>query len=555
MTTNKVGPFSRWIVAALLLAVLPACGVDYGPGGGGGSAGGSAGLTINQTSAPYGVVQNTYSTTLSTTGGTASFTWTVASGSSLPPGLTLNSSTGQVTGTPTSAGSFNVTFQVTDTSGKSGSGVVLFRIQPRTDQVSVNGSGASGNGASTEPAINSTSGQFIAFASVAANLAPTPGGSGAQIFIHDRQTGQPSLVSKDNNVTANAGSGGSSAPSISGDGTVVVFVSTATNLLAPGVPSIPAGQQIYLRNLQTGQTVLVSRDNNAVLNPGLGTSSASAISGNGRFVAYVSGATNLLAPGIPNTPGPQIYVRDTQTNITSLVSSDSLGNPSSGAGLSNTAPAISQDGRFIAFVSTATNLVPGVIGTQVYVRDTQLNQTFLASQSTSSAAGNGTSSSPSIASNGNFVTVAFVSLSSNLVASVSGQHIYIRDTQTNLTTLVSQDNNAIPNPGNGQSFTPVISSDRLSVAFMSQATNLLAPPTPSTPGPQIYLRNLQVGGQTSLVSQDNSGLGTPGSAGSTTTTPAITTNGSFVAFVSTATNLVTPAPTAAPEDIFVRALP
>jgi Tol biopolymer transport system component len=117
--------------------------------------------------------------------------------------------------------------------------------------------------------------------------------------------------------------------------------------------------------------------------------------------------------------------------------------------------------------------------------------------------------------------------------------------------LVSQDNNTPPNPAIGQNFSPVISSDGLSVAFMSQATNLLAP-APSPTGQQIYLRSLQVGGQTSLVSQDNSG--NPAAA-VLTATPAITINGSFVAFVSTATNLVTSPPSAAPEDIFVRALP
>ncbi len=546
-TTRSVRGLVTRSWAVLLLTLLTACPDS---GGGGGE---SAGLTINQTSASYGVVQNVYSgTTLTATGGMPPYTWALAPGSPLPPGLTLNGATGQVTGTPTSTGSFNVTCQVTDMSGKSGSGVVLFRIQPRTDQVSVSGSGASGDGASTEPAINSTSGQFIVFTSEAANLASTPT-TGTQIFIHDRQTGQPSLVSKDNNVTANAGNGGSSAPSISADGSLVAFVSTATNLLAPGGPVLTAGQQIFLRNLQTGQTSLVSRDNNIVLSPGLGFSSAPAISGNGQFVAFVSDATNLLVPGGPVlTAGQQIFLRNLQTGQTSLVSQDNSGTPTPGNAPSS-APAISSDGRFVAFVSTSTNLVTGVIGPpQVYVRDTQLNQTFLASQSTTNLTGDGPSSSPSIASNGNFWAVVFVSSSTNFVTGPPlGDQIYVRNTQTFQTTLVSQDNNTPPNPAIGQNFSPVISSDGLSVAFMSQATNLLAP-APSPTGQQIYLRSLQVGGQTSLVSQDNSG--NPAAA-VLTATPAITINGSFVAFVSTATNLVTSPPSAAPEDIFVRALP
>jgi len=181
-------------------------------------------FAVSTTAANFGVVGNAYTSTLAATGGTAPFTWTVFGGV-LPTGLSLNAGTGVVSGIPGApAGNFNTTFTVTDSTGKTATGSVLFAIRPRTDRVSVDSNGTAGNGASTEPAISSTDGRFVAFTSLA-TLAPTPGGSGAQIFVHDRQTGQPSLISINN--VGNAGNGASSAASINGNGGFVAFSSAA----------------------------------------------------------------------------------------------------------------------------------------------------------------------------------------------------------------------------------------------------------------------------------------------------------------------------------------
>jgi Tol biopolymer transport system component len=332
--------------------------------------------------------------------------------------------------------------------------------------------------------------------------APVP--AGQQIYVRDQQTVQTSLVSVDNDpVTPNPGNGVSSAPSISGDGRFVAFVSQATNLLAPGTPAVPAGQQIYVRDRQTGLTSLVSVDNDPVTpNPGTGVSSAPSISGDGRFVAFVSLATNLLAPGTPAVPaGQQIYVRDRQTGLTSLVSVDNdpvMPNPGTGV---SSAPSISGDGRFVAFVSVATNLLaPGT---------------------------------PAVP---------------------AGQQIYVRDRTTGLTSLVSVDNNVVPNPGTGVSSAPSISGDGRFVAFVSLATNLLAPDPVVLAGQQIYVRDRQLE-QSSLASQDNANTNVAG-IGGISGTPSTNSNGGYVAFFSQATNLVTtPPPLAAPSNIYVRALP
>jgi Tol biopolymer transport system component len=240
-------------------------------------------------------------------------------------------------------------------------------------------------------------------------------------------------VSVDNNGTPNPGNGGSSTPSISGDGRYVAFMSQATNLLAPGTPAVPAGQQIYVRDRQTGLTNLVSVDNDPVSpSPGSGASSAPSISGDGRYVVFVSQATNLLAPGTPAVPaGQQIYVRDRQTSLTSLVSVDNDPvSPNPGNGGSST-PSISGDGRYVAFVSQATNLLApdpvGLAGQQIYVRDRQLGVSSLVSQDNTNAnveGAGGASDTPSISSDGGFV--AFFSQATNLVIPGSGAHIYVR---------------------------------------------------------------------------------------------------------------------------------
>ena len=376
MTTRRVGSLSSWSVAALLVALLTACG-DGGSGGGSGGSG--ATVTIQTTSLPFGLIGQAYSGTLVATGATAPVNWAVI-GNSLPLGLTLNSTTGQITGTPTTVSTSTLTFRVQDALSRTATSPIILIVNSRTDRVSVDNNTPPnpGNGASTEPRISGTNGRFIVFASQATNLlnplaAGTPAVSGIQIYIRDRQTGQTFLVSKDNNLTPNPGNGSSSAPTISADGRFVAFISNATNLLNPlasGTPA-PSGQQIYMRDLTLNQTTLVSKDNNLTPNPGNGVSSEPTISGDGRFVGFTSDATNLLNPPVPGTPaatGQQIYLRDRTGNQTSLVSKDNSTPSNPGNGTSST-PAILADGSSVTFVSVATNLVSGAtVASDIYTR-------------------------------------------------------------------------------------------------------------------------------------------------------------------------------------------
>src|SRR5207244_4374596 len=184
---------------------------------------------------------------------------------------------------------------------------------------------------------------------------------------HDTQTlpnGQTTLVSKDGSGNPATAGSSNTSPTISADGRFVAFVSNATNLGGN------FGQQIYLHDTQTlpnGQTTLVSKDGSG--NPATAGSSNTSptISADGRFVAFVSNATNL-----GGNFGQQIYLHDTQTlpnGQTTFVSKDGSENPAT-VGSSNTSPTISADGPFVDFLSNATNL-GGNFGQQIYLHDTQ----------------------------------------------------------------------------------------------------------------------------------------------------------------------------------------
>jgi Tol biopolymer transport system component len=352
-------------IASVLSIIALGFGLLGCPGSGGGGGGSTSAFAVSTTAADFGVVGNAYTSTLSATGGTAPFTWTLFTGA-LPAGLSLNASTGAVTGTPVApAGNFTATFTVTDSIGQTATGSVLFAIHPRTDRVSVDSNGTAGNGASSAPSI-SGDGSLVAFASLSANFVATV--SGTQIYVHNRQTNQIELVSRDNNASVvTEGNGVSNVPTMSADGRYVAFVSLATDLLAPG-PAVPAGQQIYVRDRQTGLTSLVSVDNDTVSpNPGTGVSSAPSISADGRYVAFVSLATDLLAPGPVVLAGQQIYIRDRQLGQSSLASQDNTNTNVEGVGGVSNTPSTNSDGGFVAFFSQATNLVAGS-GSHIYVR-------------------------------------------------------------------------------------------------------------------------------------------------------------------------------------------
>lgn len=303
--------------------------------------------------------------------------------------------------------------------------------------------------------------------------------------------------------TGLAANGDSIDPVISDDGGLVAFFSNATNLVTGAT-----GGQVYLRNVEAGTISLISEASEAQGNtPANDFSSEPEMTGDGRFVVYQSNATNL-SPLAPTAGSTRTYIRDRATGVTSLVSvkNDNL---TANSGLD---PVISSDGRFVAFSTGSNTNIGDVNGPDddIILRDLQTGTNVTVSQA-GGVAGNGDSDDPSISDDGRFV--AFSSDATNLSTSdddaVNLTDIFVRDLQTGKTTLVSRQSAADGGAGaNGDSGNPFISGNGRFVAFRSNAANLGAGGVN-----ELFVRDLQTNTTTLVSRQSNSEGGAPDDAG------------------------------------------
>src|SRR4028118_2038094 len=269
--------------------------------------------------------------------------------------------------------------------------------------------------------------------------------------------------------------------SISGDGRFVAFT-LQQSIFRLGSPNnnINNSDDIFVRDLLTNTTTRVSVDSAG--NPGNDSSYDPSISADGRFVAFSSEASNIV-PGDTNNNN-DIFVRDRLTNTTTRVSVDSAGNQGNGNNFTNfvSTPSISADGRFVAFSSNSSNLVPGdtTNNNDIFVRDTLTNTTTLVSVDSAGNQANDSSDRASISADGRFV--AFISSASNLVPGDTNNRndIFVRDRLTNTTTRVSVDSAGKQQNGSSLFNAPSISADGRFVAFDSNASNLVPGDTNNT---------------------------------------------------------------------------
>ena len=243
------------------------------------------------------------------------------------------------------------------------------------------------------------------------------------------------------------------------------------------------------------------------------------ISADGRYVAFVCDADDLV-PGDMNLR-TDVFVRDRLTATTSLVSIASDGTQGNQF---SCAPSISADGRYVVFASNATNLVPGDTNSRedVFVRDRQTGTTSRVSVASDGTQGNGLSQRPQISADGRYV--AFESESANLApgdANGYSMDIFVFDRLSQTTERVSVASDG--SPGNGYSAAASISADGRYVAFESESTNLA--PGDANGWEDVFVRD-RVSGTTEQVSVDDAGVG--GSSGSYS--PSISADGRYVAF-------------------------
>jgi Tol biopolymer transport system component len=335
-------------------------------------------------------------------------------------------------------------------------------IAQSTSRVSVDSSGAQGDSLSGSPS-TSADGRYVAFQSFAANVVPGDTNQCTDVFVRDLLTGLTTRVS----VSSSGAQGNlhSIDPAISADGRFVAFSSQATNLIP--VDTNNALPDIFVHDRQTGTTVVVSISSLGV--QGTGFSYHPSISADGRYVAFESDAYDLVP--IDPYPTNDIFVHDLQTGETTLISISHSGSYSDRDSWNGS---ISADGRWVSFDSSATNLVPGG-GTpgdhNVYVRDRENGVTTRVSVDPSGGIGNGYSGNSSISADGRFI--AFRSFATNLVPGGSNGylHVYLRD-QVTATTMRCSVSSAGAQ-GIGDSIAPSISADGRDVAFESTAINLV----------------------------------------------------------------------------------
>jgi Tol biopolymer transport system component len=322
-----------------------------------------------------------------------------------------------------------------------------------------------------------------------------------------------------------AASAGATFGALSADGRYVVFQSSATDLVA-GV----SGTHVYRHDRTTGTTALVD-----VASSG-GTSSGPAlqptVSANGRYVAFVSFASDLV--DVVTTAAPDVFVRDMQLGVTTLVSANSSGQPSALGGSLSSLPAarqISDDGLHVVFTSTATNLVAELNNGQrhVYVKDLTSGEVVRASVNDAGDSANQSSQTATISGNGR--VVAFQSGSTNLSTASDTPQIFVRDLVAGTTTLESPGAAAV----GAVSTAPALSFDGRYLAFESKG--VLDPRDLDNGTLDIYLRDRAAPGSTVLVSLSNNT--NTGLMGASSIHPSISGDGRWVAFASQDDMLVT----------------
>jgi Tol biopolymer transport system component len=299
----------------------------------------------------------------------------------------------------------------------------------------------------------SADGRFVVFSSLASNLVEGDSNGVEDVFVRDQLSGAVRRVS----VAADGTEGNSASqlPAISANGRYVAFTSQASTLM-PG----DGGRHVYVKDLYSGAVTRATALADGSLPPQAEsnfTTLLSGLSADGRYVVFPS--SRSLAAG-DNNVHIDVYVKDMQTGALDLISSDSAGLVGDAA---SHFPAISADGRHVAFISTAGNLVPNFVanplGNKIFIKDRQTRSTRLVSATSAGVAANGAcGDAPALSADGRYV--AFRCSSPNLPANGpwTGERIFVKDMQSGALELISH-------PSYSNALVPAISADGRYVVF------------------------------------------------------------------------------------------
>jgi Tol biopolymer transport system component len=405
-------------------------------------------------------------------------------------------------------------------------------------------------------------GRYVAFSSFATTLVPGDTNGANDVFVRDNLTGtteRVSVGSDESQADSPAGAHAGSAVDISPDGRFVLFHASFNDL----VPGSPPGNLVYLRDRVAGTTEIVSLpDDDSAAKGGI----AGGVSADGRYVSFVSNASNLVAGDTNGDPpcdlhepycdihGHDVFVRDRVADTTERVSvADDETQSDRGSGHIG----VSDNGRYVAFVSPATNLVPNDTndGTDIFVRDRLTGATELVSVALDGTSPNRESFFGSLSADGRYVT--FMSPATDLVPGDPGdpfvdRHIYLRDRVAGLTERVDVSTagtlgNRLTEPDSS------VSADGRYVVFASFADDLV--PGDTNGANDVFLRDRLLG-TLERVSLNHLGQqaddASPPPALASSFVPSISDDGHYVAFSSQADNLVPGDTNGVVTDVFAR---
>ncbi|GAA1936934.1 PD40 domain-containing protein [Streptomyces durmitorensis] len=412
---------------------------------------------------------------------------------------------------------------------------------PGTERVSVGAAGAEGNAASTNPAL-SADGRYVAFVSASRNLVANDTNGTPDAFVRDVRTGKTERVSVKSNGKASHGV--VREVSLSPDGRYVVFTSTADDLVGGDPNDL---DDVFLHDRSTGKTQRISPTGASYDGLRSNLTYDPAVSGDGRYVAYASGAEDLVA-GDANERD-DVFLYDRKKKTTKLAQLTDEGKQGEGDAFG---PAFAGDagGRYLAFTSNASGLA-GVedhsLATDVFLRDREKSTTELISIPHSY---NRKTPSWGAALSGDARLVAFTSTSRALSpegpAPTSSHNVFLYDREAKRMRLVS----AAPDgtPANGDSDDVSLSRDGRYAAFTSAASNL-APDADGDSSTDVFLRDMRTG-DVHLISGESEPVSEDTAPGPRT---GVSEEGNAVVFDSPAGNLV-PDDTNSASDVFLRQL-
>jgi len=401
-----------------------------------------------------------------------------------------------------------------------------------------------GNGKSYHADV-SADGRFVVYWSYATNLVASGAAGKGDAYRFDRQSGTSISLSQ-------SGNGFTGPSAISDDGRWITLVSSATNLISGATTS---GTQVLLCDADTGTLAMVSHVPGNALVAGNGTSTVANISGDGTAVVFLSQATDLVA-GFSDGNGAaeyDLYTFDRPSGAVSLAShSWAAAAISANAGAAIALPQVSDDGRFVVFPSQSTDLVSGFVdndgtgvevgpdlGYDVFRFDRIAGKSQLVSSSVAGATQTGNRGAFSAAMNADGTYVAYTTAAGNVIAGLTDTNghddVYGRDVVSSNASLVSRRFGVPALSAGGGSEWAQVSADARYVVFTDTATNLVPGQMDTEQTQDVFLTDRQT--QTTwMVSHSASGAAT--AANNESGIPVISADGRYVAYCSFATDLI-----------------